>query len=50
MSVTSIHLSLMLNLDEVGFDLSTMKVAHKIVVIRSINSKEEPSYKRIHHK
>ena len=45
MSATSIHPSLMLNLDEIGFGSSTMKQAQKKIVIRSIDADEEPYYK-----
>ena len=45
MNATSIHPSLMLNLDEIGFGSSTMKMAQKKVVIRSTDAPEEPYYK-----
>lgn len=45
MGVSSIHPSLMLNLDEIGFGSTTMKMAHKKVVIRAADASEEPYYK-----
>ena len=45
MDATSIHLSLMLNLDEIDIGSSTMKMAHKKVVVRAADASEEPYYK-----
>ena len=45
MNVTSIAPCLFINLDEVGFGSTTMKEAHKKVVIRTVDAESEPFYK-----